>query len=287
MRVAAIVQNKGGVGKTTITKILAEYFAREGWRVLAIDLDAQCNLSRRFVCMEYDRSDPDGVLPPTHPDFDEKENSQWSGRSSSADIYFDGECYPYPTSWETLLALPGHGPKLRQIELVRADEVRSSVHNRLREFLSLGEVQEAFDLVLVDTAPAKGPLTVSAVRAATDLIIPTTLEPQPVEGLYGMLQLWRREQNTRDPARPLRIAAIQPNMVRQGVALHEGTLESLQRDEALASMLSPVILHQRVAFAETDHPEAKPTSLFDLASRNPARREVISFCQHIESQWRK
>jgi chromosome partitioning protein len=283
MHVIAVVQNKGGVGKTTLTRVLAEYFARKGRRALVVDLDAQCNLSRRFLDMEYDSADPDGVLPPLHPDFDGAEDgSGWSGRSSSADLYFTGEVYPYPTHWETLQALPGHGPRLREIELVRAEEVRERVHNRLQEFLGLADVREAFDVVLIDTAPAKGPLTISAVRAASHLIIPTTLEPQPIEGLYGMLQLWRREHNSREADRPLQIAAIQPNLFRKGVALHEGLLDSLRSDQALASMLSPVILHQRIAFAEADHPEARPKSVFDLNPKDPAYQEVLQFCEHIE-----
>ena len=84
MQVIAVVQNKGGVGKTTLTRVLAEYFARKGRRALVVDLDAQCNLSRRFLDMEYDSADPDGVLPPLHPDYDgAEEESGWSGRSSS------------------------------------------------------------------------------------------------------------------------------------------------------------------------------------------------------------
>jgi len=221
MQVIAVVQNKGGVGKTTLTRVLAEYFARQGTRTLVVDLDAQCNLSRRFLDMEYDPADPDGVLPPLHPDFEGTVGrSEWSGRSSSADIFFSGEVYPYPTQWNSLLALPGHGPRLREIELVRSEDVRERVHDRLQKFLELQDVKEAFDMVLIDTAPAKGPLTISAVRAASHLIIPTTLEPQPIEGLYGMLQLWRREHSSRDASRPLQIAAIQPNLFRKGVALH-------------------------------------------------------------------
>jgi chromosome partitioning protein len=282
MQVIAVVQNKGGVGKTTVTRVLAEYFARKGRRVLAVDLDAQCNLSRRFLDMNYDAADPDGVLPPLHPLFQDGNGDGWSGRSSSADIYFNGEVYPYPTRMEGLDALPGHGPRLREIELVRVDEVRERVHNRLHSFLSLGDVSESYDLVLVDTAPAKGPLTISAMRAATHVIIPTTLEPQPIEGLFGMLQLWRQEMHSRDSGRPpLKIAAIQPNLFRK-VALHEGILDSLRKDAAVASLLSPVILHQRIAFAELDHAQARPKSVFDLAERDPARQEAIEMCEHVE-----
>ena len=283
MRVLATVQNKGGVGKTTITRILAEWFARSGKRVLLIDLDAQCNLSRRFLTMSYDPSDPDGVLPPVHPEFDPATDDTWSGLSSSADIFYSGEAYPYPTRVDGVDALPGHGSRLREIELVKAADVRERVHERLKHFLSLPEVGASYDLVLIDTAPAKGPLTISAMRAATHLVIPTVMEQQPIEGLHGMLALWRRELRLRDEGHPLQIAAIQVNLFRKGVALHEGLLASLQENPGVAALLSPVVLCQRVAFAETDRDDANPSNVFALSPKDPARIEALGMCRHLES----
>ncbi len=285
MHVVAVVQNKGGVGKTTLTRLLAEYFGREGGRILGLDLDPQCNFSRRFLTMDLDQTDPDGVMPPLHPGYDSAiDGTEWSGRSSSADIYFDGGVVPYPTRIESLDVLPGEGGKLRAIELVRQEEVKEQVHERLRAFSQLPEVQSAYDLLLIDTSPSKGPLTVSAVRAASHLMIPTTMEPQPIEGLYGMLQLWRRENRKRTDAERLEILGIQTNMFRMGVALHEGLLESLKNDEAVAPFLSPYRLGQRIAFAESDHPHAEPKSVFDLSPKDPARREAEAVCGYVAQQ---
>lgn len=44
----ALFNNKGGVGKTTLTYHLAHMVARLGWRVLAVDLDPQANLTSAF-----------------------------------------------------------------------------------------------------------------------------------------------------------------------------------------------------------------------------------------------
>jgi chromosome partitioning protein len=282
MKVVAVVQNKGGVGKTMLTRNLAVGFARRGKRVLIIDLDAQCNLSRRFLSMTYDPSDPDGVLPPVHPDFDPEAEDGWSGLSSSAEIYFSGEVFPYPTRIDGVDALPGHGSRLLEIELVKASEVRERVHERLKAFLDLPEVAATYDLVLIDTAPAKGPLTISAMRAATHLIIPTVMEQQPIEGLHGMLALWRRELRQRDVNRPLQIAAIQVNLFRRSVALHEGLYASLRENPAVSELLSPVLLCQRVAFAETDRDDARPANVFDLGLKDPARIEATAMVDHID-----
>lgn len=284
MKVLSVMQNKGGVGKTTLSRLLAEFFGRRDVRVLALDLDPQCNFSRRFLAMDFDQTDPDGVIPPVHPDFNVGDDQDWSGRSSSAEIYFTGEVVPYPTSYMTLDMLPGEGSRLREIELVRAEEVKERVHDRLRHFLSLDEVATAYELVIVDTSPSKGPLAVSAMRAATHLIIPTTMEPQPVEGLYGMLQMWRREVNRRTEDSELKILGILPNMVRKGVALHEGLLSTLREDSSISHYLFPHVMHQRIAFAESDHPGAQPMSVFDLSPKDQARREAEAVCEFVNKR---
>jgi chromosome partitioning protein len=281
MRVLAIVQNKGGVGKTTVARLLSEYFANRNLRVLGIDLDPQCNYSRRFLTMQLDPTDPDGIIPPLHSDYDPIEDTGWNGRSASADIFYDGTVVPYGTRYSSLDILPGHGSRLRNVELVRAEHVITQVHDRIRQFLHHEDVTKSYDLVILDTSPSKGPLTVSAVRAATHLLIPTTMEPQPIEGLYGMLQLWRREQGKRRPSEALQIVGILPNMFRKGVALHEGLFASLQNDQAIAPFLTPCHLAQRIAFAESDHANAAPPSVFELSSRDLARKEAEAVCGYV------
>ena len=283
VKVLAIVQNKGGVGKTTVSRILAEYFSRQNKRVLALDLDSQCNFSRRFLEMDYDPAEADGILAPLHPEY-KSGDDDWSGRSSTADIYYSGQVVPYPTLLDSLEIIPGEGQKLRDVELVNRGDVKDMVHDRLDQFLSQEEVLDEYDLVLIDTSPSKGPLTVSAMRAASHILIPTAMEPQSIEGLYGMLQLWRRENRRRSLDNALEIIGILPNAIRKGVALHEGLLQSLQQDESLNALLTPMVLHQRIAFAESDHPEAVPKSVFDLGQKDKARIEAEVLCEYIEKQ---
>ena len=280
MKVLVTVQNKGGVGKTTVCRLISEFLSRHGKRVLGIDLDSQCNFSRRFLNMDIDGTDPDGILPPIHPDFDDTDDD-WDGRSSSADIYYSGQALPYPTLLNGMEILPGNGSHLRSVELVSAENVQEQVHNRLSQFLSQDDVKALYDIVIVDTSPSKGPLTISAVRAATHLIIPTSMEPQTIEGLLGMLQLWRRETRRRQTGDELKIIGILPNMFRKGVALHEGMFQSLQNDPGIADLLMPMKLGQRIAFAESDHHLATPKSVFDLAPKDLAREEAEIVCKYI------
>ncbi|MFA6094267.1 MAG: ParA family protein [Candidatus Paceibacterota bacterium] len=282
MKILVTVQNKGGVGKTTVCRLISEYLTRQGKKVLGIDLDSQCNFSRRFLTMDIDSTDPDGIMPPLHPDYDDDDN--WDGRSSSADIYYSGQVLPYPTYLEGMDILPGNGSQLRAVELVSSENVKEQVHDRLLAFLSQEEVKELYDIIIVDTSPSKGPLTISAVRAATHLIIPTTMEPQTLEGLHGMLQLWRRETKKRTKGDELKIIGILPNMFRKGVALHEGLYETLSTDPGISDLLIPMKLGQRIAFAESDHYMANPRSVFDLPEKDPARLEAEAICKYIKEK---
>lgn len=280
MKILVTVQNKGGVGKTTVCRLLSEYLTLQGKRVLGIDLDSQCNFSRRFLTMDIDSTDPDGIMPPIHPEFND-DDVDWDGRSSSADIYYTGEVLPYPTNIQGMQILPGNGSQLRSVELVRSDEVKEKVHDRLNLFLSQKDVQALYDVVIVDTSPSKGPLTISAMRAATHIIIPTTMEPQTIEGLHGMLQLWRRETKKRKKGDELKIIGILTNMFRKGVALHEGLYQTLATDPGIVDLLLPIKLGQRIAFAEADHHMANPQSVFNLSEKDPARIEAEVICKYI------
>jgi chromosome partitioning protein len=280
MRVLAVVQNKGGTGKTTMCRLLAEYFARKNRRVLGIDLDPQCSFSQRFLTMEHDDTSTDGIMPPLHPAYDP--NEEWNGRSSIADIFYRREVIPYETELPGLEMIPGHGETLREVELVGREEVKDKVHDRLRDFLNISDVQANWDLVVIDTSPSKGPLTISAVRAATHILIPTLMEQQSIEGLRGMLQLWRRENRVR--TEPLRIIGILANKYRKNVALQAGIYEALMNDDVVAPFMISHVLGLRAAIADADHPEAKPPSLFELPASNIARIEAETICQYVEER---
>jgi chromosome partitioning protein len=280
MRVLAVVQNKGGTGKTTMCRLLVEYFARKNRKVLGIDLDPQCSFSQRFLTMEHDDTSTDGIMPPLHPAYDP--NEEWNGRSSIADIFYRREVIPYETELPGLEMIPGHGETLREVELVGREEVKDKVHDRLRDFLNISDVQASWDLVVIDTSPSKGPLTISAVRAATHILIPTLMEQQSIEGLRGMLQLWRRENRVR--TEPLRIIGILANKYRKNVALQAGIYEALMNDDVVAPFMISHVLGLRAAIADADHPEAKPPSLFELPASNIARIEAETICQYVEER---
>lgn len=290
MEIICPVNNKGGVGKTTITKTLCEYFSLiQKKSVLAIDLDHQCNLSNRFLMMEIHPNEKEGRLPPIHPDYnpDDLLFQGWDGRSSIADIFFGKLVLPYSTYIENLDLLPANTASLLAVEHVRKDEVTEKVHNQLSAFLNLESVQTTYDMVIIDTPPSKGPLTTSAIRAATHIIIPSVMEPQPIEGIYGMLQLWKQEQLRRNANTPIHLVGILPNMFNSSSRLHGDLLSGLKSNPMISDFVIPHNLGRRVAFAEVDAEGAEPSTIFGLPNNNLAKIEALNFCHYINARINK
>lgn len=279
--------NKGGVGKTKCAMLLAEYFAKvKQKKTLAIDFDPQCNFSQLNIKMEIDPTYTEGMVPPLHPDFDpnEADSEGWDGRSSIADIFFGQPIMPYPTKIPNLDIAPGNASKLLQAEAVRRNEIQEKVHKQLNILLSSNELKSEYEVVIIDTAPSKGPLTVSAVRAATHMYIPAIMEEQPIRGIYGMMQLWMQEAASRSKDNPLNFIGILPNKFDARKSLHVQLLESLKNNESMGKYIMPVTLGDRVIFAEHDAENPEPDSIFDLPETNKARQETLAFCQFIEKR---
>ena len=283
MKIIAFVNNKGGVGKTTCSKIMAEYLSKvKKMSVLGIDFDPQCNFSHQYLRMEIDPVAPEGLIPPIHPDYnpEDMEDSDWEGRSSIAEIFYGQGVVPYPTYIESLDIAPGHADRLLAAESVRKSDIVEKVHKQLAGFLNSEDVRAAYDAVIIDTAPSKGPLTISVMKAATDIVIPSVMEEQPVQGIYGMLQLWMQESLMREKSRPLNLVGILPNMFKQ-TRLHKDLLHSLQGNPAINRYILPVKLNQRIVYAEVDSEEANPRSIFDFPDDHVAKKEALEAYQHI------
>ncbi len=284
MKILAYVNNKGGVGKTKLLILLIEFLCRylPHLKILAIDFDAQCNLSRRYLDMDIDPRAREGLIPPIHPDYDPFDSDDaWQGRSSIADIFFGEPVVPYPTRFENLDILPGHADKLLAAEAVRRNEVVEKVHNQLKQFLADPALQNEYDIVLVDTSPSKGPLTASVVRAASHIVIPAIMEEQSVQGIYGMLQLWMQESINREKNHPLTLIGILPNMFKANTSLHRDMLSSLRENSDIRDFILPMQIGNRIVFAETDSDYANPKSVFDFADQNEAKVEAMADCKYI------
>lgn len=273
--------HKGGEGKTTNSIMLAEYAAIIlGLKTLIIDMDPQGNFSGRYIKMEYDPAYPGGKIPAIHPDYEAEKDQEWDGRSSIANIFYGEEVVPYPTSISNLELLPAYSIKLQEAEAVTKNEVLEKVHLQLKRFLSLPEVRDSYDIIIIDTPPSKGPLTIAAIKAATHLVVPAQMEQFSIEGIFGMLQLWKQETYYRDKANSLQLVGILPNQVRD-IKLHKNFRNALLEMKGIAPYVMPMFIKKRAIYTEILTEEANPKSVFELPKKDIARLEYEAACHYI------
>jgi chromosome partitioning protein len=157
----ALINAKGGVGKTTTAVSLAAGLAAAGLKALLVDLDAQASasLSLGLKRAELEPGAADAVL---------------EGRKIRAAIR--------PTYVQGLDILPG-GPGLASADLVLADvEGREGV---LRA--ALAPVRDEYGAIVIDCSPSLGLLTVNALTAADWYLVPCPPDYLALEGLIGLL----------------------------------------------------------------------------------------------------
>lgn len=158
----ALVNNKGGVGKTTSAVSLAAGMVEEGRRVLLADLDAQGSAS---LSLGLSRAD-------LRPGSAEVILEGWAARTAVRPSYIEG-----------LDVLPG-SMALASADLFLADvEGREAV---LRSALS--PIRGDFDVIILDCPPSLGLLTVNALTAADFFIVPMTPDYLALEGLVNLLE---------------------------------------------------------------------------------------------------
>lgn len=282
LRVLTIGNHKGGVAKTTLSKLLTEFCVREGKRVLGIDIDPQCNFSARFVQMTGD-----GGTPPFHPNFDPKDPT-WDelpfappGYWSIAEFFRLGYAEPYPTDSPNLHFIPSHKRELTSfLEQVERNNIQEAVVEHMRAMLSIDYYQEEFDLVIIDTPPQTSALTASAARAATHLLIPTEMQEDSVAGMADMAQLWQAENQVRD-INKLQLVGILATKYDPQSAAQRRTMEQLNQNKILGDKLIFPPMRYLQTYANSSSTYANPRSLFEMHENTSARAEAEQFCKVI------
>lgn len=279
--ILAVLNQKGGVGKTTVASIIAEYAAIEANKnVLIVDLDMQCNSSDYWIGMEHAPHATGGQLPPIHPDAigDPEVNE----RSSIADIFFGKAVIPHATyinktngfkgSVEIML---GH-PELLETINTEYDNVSGNIAKkiieRIGDFLHGEDMADCYDLIILDTGPSRNPIFRSALHAATHAIIPFEPEEKSIQGINAMLQVIQSENFGRT-ASPVQLVGLCANKVRMNTNLHRHSLDALHKTMGKYMLPSDIYLPQSTAFPERDLKGISPKSIFQISESHIARKQ--------------
>jgi chromosome partitioning protein len=222
VRVIAIANHKGGIGKTTTCLNLGAALAERGKRVLLVDCDPQASLSKVLL-----------------------RDGEWPGEFSLYQLMTaDGLTYEQTAILTTN----------KQIALLRADARLVGLESQLasrfgrerilrKKLRSVGEEKSTWDYMLLDCAPSLSLLTINALVAADAVLVPVATEFLALQALRDFLSTVD-ELHELNPN--LKVAGLLATQHHAQTAHGRGSLEAL-KEEFGAQLLSSVIPYSVVA----------------------------------------
>ncbi len=209
-----VLSQKGGTGKTTMVRSLADVFGRIGLDVLAVDADPQGNLSDYF--------DAD---PGAHPTLGEV----LAGQAKAVDAVHDG-------------VIPAN-LGLAEAELILSGKMgrELTLRNALRE------PKRRYDVVLIDCPPTLGLLTVNALVAADRAVLSTEAQYFSLQGVEQAMEVIGLARESLNPE--LEVLGVVLNIANMRTNHARETLHTLR--EHYGDKVFDTVIRQSIAYAES------------------------------------
>ncbi len=240
MRKVAISNQKGGVGKTTTAINLSSWLHRKGFRVLAVDLDHQANLTTGL-----------GINPA------ELKMSVWDLLTSQAkfeEVAIDRA---------GLHVIPSN-IKLSSADLVLGGEVG-------RDYLLKQALQHAdYDYIIIDCPPSLGLMTINAFTFVNELVIPVQSEFYALQGLGSLLQAVELTRQRLNPV--LEIAGVLCTLFDGRKNLHKEAVEFIRN--SFSGHVFETVIRDNIALAEAP---SHGQSIFEYAPNSHGAEDYGRF----------
>ena len=251
-----VFNQKGGVGKSTITCNLAAISANQGHRTLVVDLDPQGNSTHYLL------GDGQQDAEISAAEFFDQ-TLKFTARPKGPDEY------TVETPWPNLRLMPSH-PSL--------DEIHAKLESRYKIYKlrdALDQLEEHYDRIYIDTPPALNFYTRSALIAAKGCLIPFDCDDFSRRALYALLDNVQEIQA--DHNGDLKVSGIVVNQFQPRASLPQKLVQELI-EEGLP-VLQPY-LSASVKVKES-HQQARP--MIHLDARHKLTQEMVSLHDAIHA----
>lgn len=201
MKVIAIINQKGGVGKTTTAAATSAILIEKGYKVLVMDMDAQCNLSNYYGLNEDDLENMDTT-------FDCLTNTKYNLQKAIVDTE-QGDIVPSSI-------------KMASVESIIMPDVDR--HLRLKQGLTF--LENKYDFVILDTPPALGIITINALTAADYVVIPALADRFSMQGINQVVSTINYVRETVNDK--LKIAGVLMTAFQKSTSLQQAMQEYIK-----------------------------------------------------------
>lgn len=227
-RTIAVAMQKGGVGKTTTTINLAAGLTNLGYRVLAVDLDPQGNLT------QHAGFDPESVSPTMYDILKAELDSQ---------TYDVRDAFLW--SEEEFCVLPAQ----LELSLVELSLMNALSRERMLTTI-LDDIKSEFDFILIDCSPSLNLLVINALTAANSVIIPVQTEYLAARGASMILSTIETiKQRRLNPE--LKIEGLLLTMADTRTLLTKDVLEAVKQQFGTEQHIFPAIVKRSIRFGES------------------------------------
>ena len=245
MRIIAVCNQKGGVGKTTTTVSLAACLVEAGQRVLLVDMDPQADATA-WLSEETDAPNLLEVL---------------LGKIPLKDAVI-------PSRLDGLDILPSSNHLAMANVQLASRMARETALKRALETIA----PNTWDVVLIDCPPGLELLSINALVAAEEVVIPVSTEAMP---LRGLARIWNAVQEVRDLGLnpTLEVTGVLACMWQPRPTLHQQVLSEMRAE--LGDLMFQSVIQQNIRLSEApDH--GLPINLYSPTSSGAANYNAAS-----------